>query len=74
MREAFKTTNLLGEPQDVYRSHSLLASSPRSISGKESLQSRLRNLGSSSRALCGSPLTELSDFGQSAGSGNECRL
>lgn len=34
VREVFKTTNLLGEPQDVYRSHSLLASSPRSIQGR----------------------------------------
>ena len=34
MREVFKTTNLLGEPQDVYLSHSLLASSPRLIQGR----------------------------------------
>ena len=42
VREVFKTTNLLGEPQDVYRSRSLLASSPRSIQGRRACSHVLR--------------------------------
>ena len=41
------------------------------LPGSDSLQSRLGNLNSTSSALCASPLTKLSDFGQSLQSGIE---